>query len=98
MKKLGLLLVLLVFGSSNAHSGFIDLITGADMAGMQVTANFDDGTSETIDWAVVNNPQPVTAVTIQEFEVYSGEAAGTGWSLYQRGANLRRRGQRYRLR
>lgn len=90
MKRVVLLLTLVIFGG-NAHSGIIDIVTGADMAGMQVTAFFENGSSETATWVVLNDPQPrpeSNQANIPLFEVYSGEAAGSGWSLYQQGESF----------
>ena len=45
--------------------------TGSDMVGMQVTAYFTDGSTETVPWASTG--------------AGNGQAAGTGWTLYEFG-------------
>ena len=70
IKKL-LLGAALLTSSAASQAGFIHDITGADMAGIEVTALFGDGTSETKVWAA-NGAD-------------SGEATGTGWTLSQSG-------------
>jgi len=72
MKKLLVLGFLSMFGASQAQAGFISIINGADMAGIEVTATFSDMTpDETFTWA---------ALTAD-----SGGVTGTGWSLSQEG-------------
>ena len=67
MKKLlafGFLSMLL---SSQAHAGFISVITGADMAGIEVTATFSDTSTETLVWADLGGDK--------------GGVSGSDWSL-----------------
>lgn len=71
MKKLLLLGFLSMFGASQAHAGFISIVDGADMAGIEVTATFSDASTETLTWA---------ALTAD-----SGGVSGTAWSLEQVG-------------
>jgi hypothetical protein len=71
MKKFLTLSFLSMFVASQANAGFISVITGADMAGIQVTATFTDTSTEVLDWA---------ALTAD-----SGGVTGTGWSLTQEG-------------
>ena len=71
MKKFLLLGFLSMFGASHANAGFIPVITGADMTGIEVTASFTGGVTETFTWA---------ALTAD-----SGGVTGTGWSLSQVG-------------
>ncbi|MDJ0739254.1 MAG: hypothetical protein QNJ91_06030 [Gammaproteobacteria bacterium] len=69
------LAVLLVFsGVVHAVPRVSDLVTGADMAGIEVTAVFADSSSETVTW-VTTQPD-------------AGAAFGTGWSLSQQGSTL----------
>ncbi len=62
-----------VDGTTNTTSGITtSATTGADMAGMQVTATFNNGTnttSETVTWSAGSG--------------YSGSATGSYWSLSQ---------------
>lgn len=44
---------LLALFASQANAGFIQGVTGEDMAGMEVTATFADGSSETVTWAAL---------------------------------------------
>ncbi len=87
MKRLVVFLVLLLSGASASAVPIISIITGADMAGMEVTANFSNGTSETATWVVTNvPPTPVPPGSpVGDFEVYAGGAFGSGWSLTQQG-------------
>ena len=87
MKKLVVFLVLLLSGASASAVQLISIITGADMAGMEVTATFSNGSSETATWIVTDVPAtPVPAGSpVGDFEVYAGGAFGNGWSLTQRG-------------
>ena len=82
MKRVGLLLALVFFGSS-ANAAIVDIITGADMGGIEVTAFFDGGSSETVVWVTTG-----TDASIPGGEGFSGEAAGTGWTLAQQGFTL----------
>jgi len=88
MNRTGLLLALAIFAGST-QAGIIDIITGADMAGMKVTANFSDGSSETATYVVLSDPQPRPMTDdLAAWEAYSGGATGStipGWSLVQRG-------------
>ena len=80
MKRLLSLLLFLLWGTSaSAFPYVIDtLVNGADMAGIEVTVHFDNGSSETATWAATGSE--------------SGEAAGTGWSLSQSGDTLNQPG------
>ncbi len=80
MKKL-LLVLSLVAWVSPAYSTVIkSSITGADMAGINVTAYFAGGGSETATWVTTS-----TDGSIAFQEGYVGGAFGTGWSLTQQG-------------
>ncbi len=87
MKKLVVFLVLLLSGGGASAVQLISIITGADMAGMEVTATFSNGNTETATWIVTDVPAtPVPAgSSVGDFEVYAGGAFGNGWSLTQRG-------------
>jgi hypothetical protein len=71
MKKILLISFLSMFVGTQAHAGFISVVTGADMAGIEVTATFSDSSTETLTWE---------ALTAD-----SGGVTGTGWSLGQVG-------------
>lgn len=71
MKKFLLLGFLSMFGMSQANAGFISVVTGADMAGIEVTATYSDASTQTLTWE---------ALTAD-----SGGVTGTGWSLDQVG-------------
>jgi hypothetical protein len=72
MKKLLALGFLSLFMGSQAHAGFIGTITGADMAGIEVTATFSDGSA---------NEELVWSAT----DAVSGGVTGSDWSLTQSG-------------
>ena len=80
MKRAGLLIALLFWGTTAWSMPIISVITGADMAGMKVTAFFADNTSETATWVTTD-----TDASVPYGEGFAGEAAGTGWVLSQRG-------------
>lgn len=67
MKKLlGLGFAAAMF-AGQAHAGFISLVTGSDMAGIEVTAVFSNLPSETKTWGDLGGN--------------AGGVTGTGWSL-----------------
>lgn len=70
------------FGSASALQ-LTSFITGADMAGMQVTATFADSSSETVAWVTTS-----TDASIPDDEGFAGAATGTNWSLSQQGDTL----------
>ncbi|WP_158967172.1 hypothetical protein [Paraglaciecola sp. L3A3] len=85
MKKLIALGFLTMFTASQAQASFMTTITGIDMAGIEVTANFDGGTSQSFTWGVVdagigNDGTPVGL----EAEIGGGEVANW-FSLTQAG-------------
>jgi hypothetical protein len=55
-------------------SSIAALVTGADMAGLEVTALFDDAFSETVIW--------------QSLGSGAGQAVGTGWSITESGDTI----------
>lgn len=83
MYKPGLLFAFGLLASATSHAAIIDDITGADMAGMQVTAEFADGSQETAAWQVIGADPGIPFN-----EGFVGGAAGTGWSLQQQGNSL----------
>ena len=76
IKRALIALFLFLWGASAAAFPYaIDpFVSGADMAGMEVTAFFGDRTSETVTWAATG--------------AESGAATGTDWSLSQSGDTL----------
>jgi hypothetical protein len=83
MKKFLLLGFLSMFGASQAHAGFVNITTGADMAGLQVTATFSSGFTETLTWQVVSAGNGLTDTINLETQI--GGVTGSGWSLNQQG-------------
>lgn len=83
MKKFLLLGFLSMFGASQANAGFIQTVTGADMAGMQVTVNYLGGFSETLTWEVTSVGNGLTDNASLETAI--GGVTGTGFSLSQQG-------------
>jgi len=79
--KYVLLLLLCLFwgGAASAFPYKIDpFVNGADMAGIEVTAYFDNDTSETATWIATG--------------AESGGAFGTAWKLFESGDTLNQRG------
>lgn len=80
MTRLSLLFTLVIFeGIANAN--IVDLITGADMAGMEVTVTFADGSEDSATWVTTST----AASDPETFEGFAGEAMGIGWTLQQQG-------------
>ena len=74
--------------SSIANASLIiseTLITGADMAGMEVTVTFGDDSTESMIWQVIADNN---GVSIQDAEGRVGGATATTWSLQQQGYTL----------
>lgn len=90
MNKKLLLGVLLLPLASHSQAGvlkFDTTITGADMAGLEVTAHFLGGGSETFIWTVLSTTL-LPGNDIEAHEGYSGGVSGSGWSLTQSGYTL----------
>jgi len=83
MNRIELVFALVIFGCGTVHAAFIDIITGADMVDMEVTATFADGSTETATWVAISMD-----AAVPDGEGFSGGATGTGWSLQQRGFSL----------
>ena len=83
MKKMLLLGLFALVMSAQANAGYISLVTGADMAGMKVTVNFGDQSSETVVWDVLTQD-----ASVPFFEGFSGGVFGSGWSLTQAGNTI----------
>ncbi|TCS37159.1 PEP-CTERM sorting domain-containing protein [Reinekea marinisedimentorum] len=74
---LGSVFCALVMFSSGANATLLDFettVTGADMAGISVTAIYTDGTSDTVIWSATGSE--------------SGGVSETSWSLTQEGSTL----------
>lgn len=80
MQRFGIFLILFYGGIGNSFAGIIDVITGADMAGMEVTVTFDNNTTETATWITTS-----TDASVPNGEGFAGGAFGTGWSIQQQG-------------
>ncbi len=83
MKKIALSLSLLIWGAPAYSLVINDEITGADMAGIEVTAYFSGGDSETVIWATTS-----TDASVPFDEGFAGGVTGNGWSLSQQGGTL----------
>ena len=83
IRPTGLFLLFLLWASSSAASPILNSsITGADMAGIEVTAFFGGG-SESALWAVTSaGPGGPFG------EGFAGAASGTAWTLSQQGYSL----------
>lgn len=89
VKKLILSVFLITFCRS-ALAGVIyntDL-TGADLSGLQVTANFINGASETLLWQTFFTNLGDSGNDIADHEGFSGGVIGGGWGLSQQGYTL----------
>lgn len=86
MKKLLLIGFLTMFGAGQAHASFISIITGADMAGLQVTADFSDGFTETLTWQVISAGNGLTDTI--NLETQKGGVTGTMFTLNQQGDSI----------
>ncbi|MEP1444765.1 MAG: PEP-CTERM sorting domain-containing protein [Paraglaciecola sp.] len=86
MKKLLIMGFLSMFGASQAHASFTSIITGADMAGLEVTANFSGGLTETLTWQVISTGTGLTDTVSLEAE--EGGVDGSLFSLTQNGDSI----------
>jgi len=86
MKKLILVSFLTMFIGNSANASIISIITGADMAGMEVTVTFDGGLTETVVWDVISAGNGLTDTV--NSETASGGVTGLGFSLTQQGNSL----------
>ncbi|MCF2949898.1 PEP-CTERM sorting domain-containing protein [Paraglaciecola aquimarina] len=74
MKKLLAIGLLSLFIGGQAQAGFIKSVTGADMAGIEVTVTYDDATTDSAIWGA----------TFPE----EGAANGADWGLYEQGDTI----------
>jgi hypothetical protein len=86
VKKLILVSFLTMFIGNSANASFISVITGADMAGMEVKVTFAGGSTETVIWDVISAGNGLTDTV--NLETASGGATGVGFSLTQQGNSL----------
>lgn len=86
-KKVFLTSVLLTT-SQLSYAGLVNSITGADMAGMQVTATFADNSTESFVWNSLSSNLGTTGNDIIDHEGFSGGVFGSNWSLTQQGYTL----------
>jgi hypothetical protein len=90
LKKLTMV-SLIMFGCVNARAGVLKFdtsITGADMVGINITATFDDNTTETVIWESISTNLGNSGNNIVDYEGYKGGVTGAGWSLTQQGFTL----------
>ena len=80
MKKIALSLSLFIWAAPVYSALITSPVTGADMAGIEVTAYFTGGGSEVLTWATTS-----TDGSVPYGEGYAGGVVGTGWSLSQQG-------------
>lgn len=83
--------LLIAAGTSSAALVVTDSsVTGADMAGLEVSVTFANGVTETAVWEVVNDtPVSVSSGDVSvDAEVLSGGAFGSSWALTQGGFTL----------
>lgn len=80
MNKLLGVLSLFIWANPVFSSLITSNVTGADMAGIEVTAYFAGGGSETVTWLATS-----TDNSIPFQEGYAGGVTGTGWALAQQG-------------
>jgi hypothetical protein len=86
VKKLILVSFLTMLIGNSANASIISIITGADMAGMEVTVTFDGGSTETVIWDVISAGNGLTDTV--NLETASGGVTGSGFSLTQQGNSL----------
>ncbi len=79
IRTTGLFAALLLWASSATAYLINPIITGADMAGMNVTAFYNGGSQSAI-WGMTS-----ANAGVPEGEGFAGAASGTGWSLSQQG-------------
>jgi hypothetical protein len=91
MLKQAILGMGLLAASSVANAAFIvsqSSISGADMSGMEVTATFEDGSSETALWVTTSDTLGTSGAILIDQEGLAGGAFGSSWSLTLAGFTL----------
>jgi hypothetical protein len=86
MKKLLAFGFISLLMASHVHAGFISIITGADMAGMNVSVTYENNTTESLLWEVINVGNGLPGTT--DLETAKGGVTGSGFTLYQQGNSL----------
>ena len=86
MKKLLAFGFISLLMASHVHAGFVSIITGADMAGMNVTITYEDNTTESLVWEVISVGNGLTDTT--NLETAKGGVSGIGFTLFQQGNSL----------
>ncbi|WP_157447224.1 PEP-CTERM sorting domain-containing protein [Catenovulum agarivorans] len=82
---LGMLLMSSSLTSNAALMSFDTTLTGADMAGLEVVATFNDLTTETLEWQTISTILGTSGNDIIDHEGYVGGVSGANWSLTQQG-------------
>jgi len=80
MKKLISAIALSAFITPAYAISFTSAITGADMAGMEVTATFEGGLTETLTWSTTS-----TDASVPFGEGFAGGGFGTNFSFEHQG-------------
>jgi hypothetical protein len=83
MRKFILAGLMAFFMCNQANAGFISLVTGADMIGMEVTVTFEDNSTETLVWEMFTADD-----SVPYSEGFSGGVEGDGWYLMQAGDTI----------
>ena len=84
MKKLVILAATLAMTVvSQAQASLIQIVTGADMVGVEVTVTFADNSQEKRIWDVISADASVSFL-----EGFSGGVFGSGWQLTQQGDSI----------
>ena len=86
MKKLLAFGFISLLMASHVHAGFISIITGADMAGMNVTITYENNTTESLVWEVISVGNGLTDTI--GLETAKGGVSGIGFTLFQQGNSL----------
>jgi hypothetical protein len=90
LKKLTMV-SLIMFGCVDVRASVLTFdtsITGADMAGINITATFADNSTESLIWQSISTNLGNTGNDVIDYEGYSGGVTGAGWSLIQQGFTL----------
>ncbi|MFC3093315.1 hypothetical protein DRW07_03715 [Alteromonas sediminis] len=82
------LMAMTSFSSQAAYIVSDNVVTGDEMAGIQVSAYIDDVLFETFTWQAINTVPGTSGNEYDDAEELSGGVSGTGWSLEQEGFTL----------
>lgn len=86
MKKLFAFGFTLMLMTNQVHAGFISIITGADMVGMEVTVTYESGLFETKTWEMESLGNGL--IDTLNLETAIGGVTGDGFILKQQGDSL----------